>query len=79
MKPNGTLHANKHARPGQHSGGQERYTVRFGYELEPGDVLEATDLYDSTSGFWEPCPCPGLTIQEGCATVWIRPENPEAS
>lgn len=45
----------------------------FGHLLEAGDVLEATDLYDSTSGEWSPCPTPGATLGEGVAAVWVRP------
>ncbi len=30
--------------------------------LGPGDILEATDLYDSSSGKFQPCPCPGLQL-----------------
>jgi len=44
--------------------------------LQPGDKLEATDLYDSMTGQWSTCPCPGLTVQEGCDTIWIRPHLP---
>lgn len=45
----------------------------YGYRLEDGDVLQEGDLYDSTGGDWQPCPCPGLTLQSGNAAVWIRP------
>ena len=46
-----------------------------GCELETGDVLEAGDLYESTSGSWVECPCPGLTLQAGDAVTWVRPER----
>lgn len=49
------------------------YTRIYGYELETGDVLEPTDKYDSSSGGWELCPCPGLTIQAGAPAKWVRP------
>lgn len=49
----------------------------FGEKLPAGTVLEATDLYDSSSGRWEPCPCPGLVLQEGVATTWVRPSLAE--
>lgn len=76
MKAEGTIHLNKHA-VGREGTLGKPYGI-FGRELETGDVLEATDVYDSTSGTWEPCPCPGLTIQAARnGTVWIRPENPE--
>lgn len=45
----------------------------IGNLLEAGDVLRPTDVYESTSGDWEPCPCPGLPIGEGVATRWVRP------
>lgn len=46
----------------------------FGHRLEAGDLLEATDLYDSTGGYWQPCPCPGVELQPGAKAVWVRPE-----
>ena len=51
-------------------------TPQYGVVLQPGDKLEATDLYDSMTGQWSACPCPGLTVQEGCDTIWIRPHSP---
>ena len=47
----------------------------FGFELEAGDVLEPTDMYDSTSGDWQACPAPGLVIQHGNCTKWVRPDK----
>ena len=44
-----------------------------GYLLETGDVLESTDLYDSSNGFWEPAPCPGIKIIAGLSVKWVRP------
>ena len=44
-----------------------------GRKLEAGEVLEATDVYESSNGQWEPCPCPGLKLGEGVACIWIRP------
>tara|TARA_R110002110_G_scaffold205162_3_gene417451 strand:- start:102 stop:272 length:171 start_codon:yes stop_codon:yes gene_type:complete len=40
--------------------------------LEEGDVLKETDFYLSSDGNWRECPCPGLTLQKGFATVWVR-------
>lgn len=51
----------------------------FGHRLEAGDKLEATDMYDSTGGDWQPCPMPGLTLQAGNAAVWVRPAVGPAS
>jgi hypothetical protein len=52
----------------------------YGYLLEPGDKLEATDLYDSTVGDWAPCPAHGIVLGQGVKAVWIRPcEQPRAS
>ena len=45
----------------------------YGWKIEPGETLEATDVYSSSSGYWEACPCPGLVLQEGNAVVWVRP------
>lgn len=51
----------------------------FGYAvlgrlLEPGDVLQATDVYSSSNGYFEPCPCPGITLQGTAPGVlWVRP------
>lgn len=36
-------------------------------------MLEATDVYDSISGDWEPCPAPGFALQPGLAVTWVRP------
>jgi hypothetical protein len=44
-----------------------------GYALEPGDVLQKGDLYDSTTGKWSECPCPGHTIGNNDGLIWIRP------
>lgn len=45
----------------------------YGVRLAAGAVLNAdTDVYDSSNGRWEQCPCPGLTLGEGIETVWIR-------
>lgn len=48
----------------------------FGFELEAGDTLEPDDVYNSTSGNWEKCPCPGLTLGgEGANVKWVRPAS----
>ncbi|MBI5421335.1 MAG: hypothetical protein HZA35_03460 [Parcubacteria group bacterium] len=47
----------------------------YGRRLKPGEVIEADDVYDSTSGQWEKAPCPGLVLQEGNETVWVRPSG----
>lgn len=74
MKDVPLYHLNRHAEEwlvkfGSWPGGQSVY----GHELESGDVLTETDVYDSTSGSWTPCPCPGLTLQSGSAAKWVRP------
>lgn len=46
--------------------------VVFGYRLQPGEIIRRDDVYDSTSGTWEKAPCPGLTLGEGNATIWVR-------
>lgn len=44
-----------------------------GFELETGDVLEESDVYESSAGDWQPCPCPGLVLQAGDLVTWVRP------
>jgi hypothetical protein len=56
-----------------HHRNENQYSVVYGYLLEEGDTLEATDVYDSSNGKWENCPCPGLIIGKGLSTKWIRP------
>lgn len=55
--------------------GNGRKTHILGHLLEPGDVLEATDYYSSSSGYFEPCPCPGvvLVLGAGKGAIWVRP------
>jgi hypothetical protein len=55
-------------------------TFVYGRELVNGDVLQKDDVYNSTSGRWDKCPCPGLTLQgfdEGAnnPVIWVRPEE----
>ena len=45
----------------------------YGRLLVSGDVILASDVYESTSGEWLPAPCPGTTLQ-GTLTRWVRPE-----
>lgn len=49
----------------------------WGHQLETGDILEATDVYNATSGHWGECPCPGLPIVEGPHVIWIRKVTPD--
>ena len=48
-----------------------------GVRILPEDKLQSSDVYDSTSGKWEKCPCPGLVLQkgsgEGNPIIWVRP------
>ena len=37
------------------------------------DVLEETDVYASSDGYFKPCTCPGLTLQAGIKALWVRP------
>ena len=46
----------------------------YGVKLETGDTLEPTDVYSSSNGFWEPCPCPGNPLGDGSSVTWIRPQ-----
>lgn len=45
-----------------------------GDRLRAGAVLRSTDVYDSTTGYWTKCPSPGVTVQEGNNTIWVRPD-----
>ncbi len=46
-----------------------------GRRLENGDVLQKDDVYNSSSGFWEKCPCPGPVLQSSNdIVIWVRPE-----
>lgn len=45
----------------------------YGYRLTEGDVLQATDLYDSSAVKWSVCPCPGIVIQSTGRVIWVRP------
>lgn len=48
--------------------------VIFGARLQAGDRLKVTDIYASTSGEWEVCPCPGVVLGK-TDTLWIRPQT----
>lgn len=47
--------------------------VIVGVAIEPGETLLETDVYDSTSGEWVPCPCPGVRLQSVRGATWVRP------
>ena len=59
--------------PKFHKHPRNMHDAVYGVKLAPGDVLEATDVYDASNGFWETCTCPGAPIGEGLTTTWIRP------
>lgn len=58
-----------------HSHPMNTSLVVFGRRLHAGEVFQADDVYDSTDGTWRIAPCPGLVLQEGCETYWVRPET----
>lgn len=68
MKKEARIHLNRHAP-------LHRPSAVLGFTLEEGDELRETDVYDSTSGNWESCPCPGNKVGAGMVTVWVRPEQ----
>lgn len=70
MKAQAKMH--EHPKAWSYSARGKRVFV-YGYQLEPGDIIQATDVYDSTNGNWEPAPCPGQKLGEGVLAVWIRP------
>lgn len=43
-----------------------------GMKLAEGAILQEGDVYDSTVGVWEQCPCPGLELK-ATSTFWVRP------
>lgn len=45
----------------------------YGSLILSGTTLEPTDHYASSSGEWEPCPCPGVVLQDNAAALWVRP------
>lgn len=48
----------------------------FGTVILPCTVLLPTDVYSSSSGDWEPCPCPGIVLECLVPGVhWIRPDE----
>lgn len=74
MKEAVEVHPNPFIRKSVVNMAETRISI-VGYQLEPGDVLEADDVYASASGQWERCPCPGATLLEGSDVVWVRPRN----
>ena len=60
-------------KPDFHKHPKNMHDPVYGVKLVAGDVLQATDVYDSSNGFWEQCTCPGAALGEGVATTWIRP------
>lgn len=50
------------------------YAAIYGHLLEEGDVLTEDDMYASSNGRWEKCPCPGLTLGKQVGNpLWVRP------
>jgi len=49
--------------------------VVIGRRLVSGERIKAGDVYDSSCGKWEKAPCPGLVIQAGSTTYWVRKEE----
>jgi len=48
-------------------------TIIGGIKFLKSAKLQETDLYYSTIGRLESCPCPGLVAKTDCNTLWIRP------
>lgn len=76
------IHTNRHAMKFvvEHGYWPPGDRATFGHQLEDGEVLEATDVYESTNGGWELCPCPGLALQTNALgisdlkiPIWVRP------
>jgi hypothetical protein len=45
----------------------------YGTKLVTGEILEISDLYESSDGSWRECPCPGTKVPPGEHVVWVRP------
>ena len=45
-----------------------------GMKLAKGAILQQDDVYNSTAGVWEQCPCPGLKLG-ATSTIWVRPRT----
>lgn len=45
----------------------------YGMQLAPGAILQRGDVYASTTGEWETCPCPGAMLGS-VTSIWVRPE-----
>lgn len=43
-----------------------------GYLLEPGDVLQHVDVFESADGTWQRCPMPNTQLSS-TAIKWVRP------
>ncbi len=44
-----------------------------GMQLVPGAILRPGDVYASTTGAWEECPCSGAMLGS-VTSIWVRPE-----
>ena len=40
--------------------------------LLAGETLRENDVYNSSTGAWTKCPCPGV-IMGNTAVIWVRP------
>ena len=58
---------------GVHIRSQTRGEAGYSRPLRAGEKVEKTDYYLSTSGTWQPAPCPGATVIESPNVQWARP------
>jgi hypothetical protein len=48
----------------------------IGTQIKPGTELNENDLYASRETYtWTLCPYPGVILEEGCTTIWVRPDK----
>lgn len=47
----------------------------FGQVLGEGEILKEDDVYESSSGRWERCTCPGVALgtRTEAHPLWVRP------
>lgn len=47
----------------------------FGVRIMPGMKLAENDVCASPNGRWEKCTHPGMVLEEGDTSLWVRPRD----
>ncbi len=58
-----------------HSHPMNRRVKILGRKLRVGETIQEGDVYNSSSGGWEPATCVGQRIRPGNLTYWVRPSQ----